>query len=74
MKTSNINLNKLYYEYKLLKKIVGEPTFEKSHVLFRELKANATTIPYTLVGGANGHLGMIVSAAQCETMVPRNLS
>ena len=70
MNTSNINLNELYFEYKVLTKIIGEPTFDKLHVLFRELKANTAAVPCTLAGGANGYLGMLVSAAQYQTVAP----
>ena len=70
MNTSNINLNDLYFEYKVLTKIVGEPTFDRLHVLFRELKANTAAVPCTLAGGANGYLGMLVSAAQYQTVAP----
>jgi len=70
MNTSNINLNELYFEYKVLTKIVGEPTFNKLHVLLRELKANTAAVPCTLAGGANRYLGMLVSAAQYQTVAP----
>ena len=70
MNTSNIDLNALYFEYKVLTKITGEPTFAKLHVLFRELKANAAAVPCTLAGGANGYLGMLVSAAQYQLIAP----
>ena len=68
MNTSNINLNQLYFEYKVLTKIVREPTFDDLHVLFRELKANVAAVPCTLTGGANGYLGMLISEAQYETV------
>ena len=64
MNTSNLNLNDLYFEYKVLTRIDGEPTFDSLMVLFQELKANTTAVPCTLGGGANGYLGMVVSAAQ----------
>mgnify|MGYP000515067367 CR=1 FL=1 len=64
MNTSNINLNELYYEYKVLTKIVGKPSFNKLVVLFQELKANPAAVPCTLAGGANGYFGMLVSTAQ----------
>ena len=70
MNTSNINLNELYYEYKVLTKIVGEPNFEKLMVFFQELKANTAAVPCTLAGGASRYLGMIVSAAQYQTVAP----
>ena len=70
MNTSNINLNELYYEYKVLTKILGEPNFDKLMVLFQELKANTAAVPSTLAGGANGYLGVLVSAAQYQTVAP----
>ena len=70
MSTANINLNELYFEHKVLMKIIGEPIFTHLHELFRELKANTVAVPCTLGGGANGYLGMLVSAAQYETVAP----
>ena len=68
--TANINLNELYFEYKVLTQITGEPTFDKLHKMFRQLKANTAAVPCTLGGGANGYLGMLVSAAQYNTVAP----
>ena len=51
-------------------KIVGEPNFDKLHILFRKLKANAAAVPCTLAGGANGYLGMLVSRVQYTTVAP----
>ena len=68
--TANINFNKLYFKYKVLAKIIGEPTFNKLHEMFRHLKANTVAVPCTLGGEANGYLVMLVSAAQYNTVVP----
>ena len=68
--TANINLNELYFEYKVLTKIIGEPTFDKLHEMFRQLKANMAAVPCTLGGGENGYLGMNVSSAQYNTVAP----
>ena len=73
MDTSNISLNNLYFEYKLLTKIVGEPNFDKLHVLFRELKADTVAVPCTLAKGSKGYLGMMVTAAQYATVEPGTL-
>ena len=67
---ANINLNEFYLEYKVLTKIIGEPTFNKFHEMFRQLKANTAAVPCTLGGGANGYLGMLVSAARYNTVAP----
>ena len=66
--TTNINLNELYFEYKVLMKIIGEPTFNKFHEFFRQLKANTAEVPCTLGGGADGNLRMLVSAVQYNTV------
>ena len=70
MSTVNINLNGLYFEYKILTKIIGEPTFTGLHEMFRELKENTTALPFILGGGANGYLVMLVSTAQYATVAP----
>ena len=70
MNTSNINLKDLYFEYKVLPRIVGEPTFDSLHEMLKQLKANAAAVPCTLGGGANGYLVMLVSATQYNTVAP----
>ena len=73
MSTANINLNVLYFEYKVLTIILGEPTFRHIHNLFRELKAKTAAMPCTLGGRSNGYLRMVVSAAHYERMTPGTL-
>ena len=68
--TANINLNELYFEYKVLTKIIDEPTFDKLHEMFRQLKSNTAAFPCTMVGGANRYLGMLISDAQYNTVAP----
>ena len=70
MSTSNINLNELYFEYKVLPRIVGEPTFNNLHEILKQLKANTCAVPCTLGGGANGYLGMLVSPPKYATVAP----
>ena len=50
MSASNINLNELYFEYKVLPRIVGEPTFNHLHEILKQLKANTCAVPCTLGG------------------------
>ena len=68
--TANINLNELYFEFKALTKIIGKPTFNKLHEMFWQLKVNTAAVPCTLVGGANGYLGVLVRAAHYNTVSP----
>ena len=70
MSTTNINLNDLYFEYKVLPRVVGEPTFKVLHEILKQLKANTSTVPCMLGGGANGYLGMLVSPAKYEVIAP----
>ena len=70
MNTSNINLKELYFEFKVLPKIAGEPTFGALHEMLKQLKANSAAVPCTLGGGANGYLGILVSPAHYNTVAP----
>ena len=49
--------------HKVLTRIQGEPTFETLEQFQRELRANAKAIHSTLGGGANGHLGLVMTQA-----------
>ena len=70
MNASNVNLNELYFEYKVLTKVIGEPTFNKLHKMFCQSKSNTIAVPCTIGGGVNGYLGMLISAAQYATVAP----
>ena len=70
MSAANINLNELYFEYKVLPRVAGEPTFNVLHEILKQLKANASAVPCTLGGGANGYSGMLVSATKYATLAP----
>ena len=72
MSAANINLNELYFEYKVLPRVAGEPTFNVLHEILKQLKANASAVPCTLGGGANGYLGMLVSATKYATLAPES--
>ena len=52
------------FEYEELDKIHGEPNYMKLKILHDQLKANAASIPSDLGGGANGHLGLVLTAPQ----------
>ena len=42
----------------------GEPTYETLHHDKNELKANASSVPTTLVGGNHEYLGMVLTPAE----------
>jgi hypothetical protein len=57
-----------YFQHKVLTKVHGKPTYETLQNLTTELKANAGSVPSTLGGRQNGHLGIIVSAVRYTTL------
>ena len=59
--TSNTDFRELYFEHKHMEKILAEPSFASLHYLLLRLKANASSVPYTLGGGAHGYVGMLLS-------------
>ena len=52
------------FEYEELEKIHGEPDYMKLKTLHDQLKANAASVPSDLGGGANGHLGLVLTVQQ----------
>ena len=55
-----IDYRTTYFEYHVLIKTHGRPTYDKIKTLHNELKANSQTVPSDLGGGAYGHLGLVV--------------
>jgi hypothetical protein len=55
-----------YFQHKVLTCTHGKPTYESLQTVLTESKANATSVPSTLGGGNNGHLGLLLSTA-CYT-------
>jgi hypothetical protein len=53
-----------YFQHKVLTRIHGKPTYESLQTVLTELKANASSVPSTLGGGNNGHLGLLLSNAR----------
>jgi hypothetical protein len=58
----------IYFQHKVLTRVSGPPTFGTLRVLVDELKANASSVPSVLGGGQYGHLGLLLTAAQFETL------
>ena len=61
-----------FFWFKELTKIHGEPTYDDLQNLHKQLKTNATSVPSNLGGGAHGHLGLILSAAEYAIVVPNS--
>ena len=51
----------LYYEYKVLEKILGKPDIDSLLRIFRQLKRNAQRVPTILGGGQLGYLALVLS-------------
>ena len=58
---STVNLCDTHFERANLTPIRGEPTYEKVHKLWNEVKANAHSMYSNLGGGSHGHLGLVLT-------------
>jgi hypothetical protein len=56
------NLRENFFQFPTLTKIHGDPTYASLAKLTKEWKANGKSVPTTLGGGPQGHLGLITSA------------
>ena len=65
-----VDLKQTFFDYPELSKIAGEPTLGSLMTLRNELKANAQSVATTLGGGANGHLGLVLSAEAYDQIAP----
>ena len=65
-----VDLKQTFFDYPELSKISGEPTLGSLMTLRNELKANAQSVSTTLGGGANGHLGLVLSEQAYEQIAP----
>jgi hypothetical protein len=61
-----------YFQHKVLTRTHDKPTYEWLQTVLTELKANASSVPSTLGGGNNGHLGLLLSPAR-YTALPNTL-
>ena len=68
---STTNIRDLYFEFKELTPIIGELEFDGLHQMLLEIKANLSSVPSTLGGGAHGYSGIILSAPTYATLEPR---
>lgn len=68
--TNDIDYKNHVFEFPELSRIVGEPSTATLITLLNEVKSNAMSVHSDLGGGANGHLGLVVSPATYQTLVP----
>ena len=64
------NVRELFFEYKQLTRINGEPNFTTLHNMHLESKANCSSVPCTLGGGAHGYSGILLSATTYTILAP----
>jgi len=57
-----INYREVYFAHAALRKIHGNPTYNDIQRLYKQVKANAASVPSTLGGGQHGHLGLTTNA------------
>ena len=57
----NINYKDTLFEQANLTPIRGEPTFKTLHKLWNKIKSNAKSVYSNIEGGANGHLGLVLT-------------
>ena len=70
MSTTNTDFKNTYFQHPSLTPVRGEPTYESLTRMYREIKANANSVPTTLGGGNNGHLGLVVSQETYQRIAP----
>jgi hypothetical protein len=70
MSESNPNYRETYFQHPTLTKINGDPTYTGLAKLEREIKANGKSVPSTLGGGSQGHLGLVSSPESYDRVSP----
>lgn len=64
------NYRQEFFEYTDLTPVIGQPNFESLNKLKNELKSNAQSVPCVLGGGNHGFLGLVLSQAEYQAIVP----
>ena len=62
--TTNTNYIDNVFEFPVLTKLQGRPTYDSLKTIHDEIKANATTVHLDEGGGAHGHLGLVLNPAE----------
>jgi hypothetical protein len=70
MSDNHPNYREAYFQHPTLTKISGDPTYTSLAKLEREIKANGKSVPSTLGGGSQGHLGLVSSAHSYDRVSP----
>jgi hypothetical protein len=70
MSDNHPNYREAYFQHPTLTKISGDPTYTILAKLEREIKANGKSVPSTLIGGSQGHLGLVSSPYSYDRVSP----
>ena len=70
MMNSSIDYINTHFEYPTLTRIHGQPTYPSLKIIKDEMKANASSVQSDLGGGANGHLGLILTQLEYSSVSP----
>ena len=70
MSDSQPNYREAYFQHPSLTKISGDPTYKSLAKLEREIKANGKSVPSTLGGGSQRHLGLVSSYSAYDRVSP----
>ena len=70
MSSTNIDYVDTYFEFRVLTKIHGEPTYETLKAMKNQLKSNACSVTSDLGGGAHGHLGLLLTPTEYAITSP----
>ena len=62
--TVSVDYKNNVFQYPVLIKITARPTYPSLKTIKNELKANAGNVQCELGGGANGHLGLVLTDAE----------
>ena len=62
--TASIDYASSYFQYPVLDKIHGKPTYETLKKLKKQLKSNAQSVESSLGGGRYGHLGLVINPTE----------
>ena len=68
--TVSVDFKNSIFEYPVLTKINARPTYPSLKTIKNELKANAGKVQCELGGGANGHLGLVLTDAEYALVAP----
>ena len=68
--TANVDYINSVFEYPVLSKVIGKPTYSSLKTIKDELKVNAGKVQCELGGGNNGHLGLLLSNTEQALVDP----